>query len=744
MPWTCLGVLVGILLLLAGLAPAATRQPDQVPVAPPDGWNMLVLLSDEALTPASSEFLDGFREVWQESRQRATIDTRHLDVARFAGTENDRELAKWLTDRYRARRIDAVVSAGRPASDFLRAHGPTIWPNARTVFAAVSEDWGRALPPHDGVVITTKSENRLTSEEALRLLPDIRQVFLIAGSTASDRRWLEAARRDLATRDPRLAVHDLADLEFDELMKRVAVLPADSVAMATVFFADAAGRTFVGRDAYSDLAAAANRPMFTTASVGVGAGLVGGLVVDYRLVGQRAARAAARELTQPRQPASLHMEPVESRWMFDARQLARWGIHESRLPVGSVVLFREPSWFQRNKNATLIGLAVLVLQAVAIVALLIERRSRRRIEAQNQAVLASMSADLAVIDRKGVVVNSNDGWARAAAVGENPFVSSGRGQQWLHADAPRGDDVDAARLHDALNAVIDEGEDERIVEYAWQADGGHRKWSHVRVSGLPQGERGAVVTHVDISVRKQAEIEVLRTLHELSDLNMRAGVGEIVASVAHEVNQPLTAALLNAQALKRLIAAGRAEPDEVVRIVDDIIEGDQRATDVIKRIHKMLRKEQFDLRSLDLNVVVNDVVQLMSSSATNEGVQLTADLESSLPSVRGDRVQLQQVAMNLVINGIHATRGHVSPAPAVRVATRVDNDLVYLVVDDTGPGVDESALSQIFEPFFSTKKDGLGVGLSISRSIVEMHGGRIDVTNLDLGGARFTVTLPAA
>ena len=412
-------------------------------------------------------------------------------------------------------------------------------------------------------------------------------------------------------------MHELAGLTWDDVLERVGTLPPDSVALAVVFFADATGRTFGSLDAYVDLAAAANRPMFATSSTFADAGLVGGLVIDYRLVGRRAARAAAAELTGRPRLASNVVEAAESRWMFDARQLARWGIRESALPAGSEILFREPSFFQRYRNPALVALAVVALQAAIIGMLLIERRVRRRTEAQNHAVLTSMSADLAVIDRHGHVVSSNDGWARAAAAAENPFVGAGRGQRWLHADgAPPQDGIDTARLREALDAVLEEIDEERIVECSWQANG-QRKWSHVRVKRLLGRPGGAVVTHVDISARKRAETEVQQTLHEMAHLNMRAGMGEILASVAHEVNQPLTASLTNAQALKRLLAGNRAEPQEVVGILEDIIEADRRAIDVLAGIRKMLRKEEFDLRPLHLNAVVGDVVRTLTSSTAN-------------------------------------------------------------------------------------------------------------------------------
>ena len=156
MAQTRLNFVAGMLLLVAGVARADARPPDRPPVPSPNGWDVLVLLSDEALTPASTELLDGFREVWRQSGERVTIHTRHLDVARFAGPENNRALAKWLAGRYRETSIDAVVSVGRPAGAFLREYGSGIWPHARRVLAAVSEEWARGMPPEGDTVIATR------------------------------------------------------------------------------------------------------------------------------------------------------------------------------------------------------------------------------------------------------------------------------------------------------------------------------------------------------------------------------------------------------------------------------------------------------------------------------------------------------------------------------------------------------------------------------------------------------------
>jgi two-component system sensor kinase FixL len=243
-------------------------------------------------------------------------------------------------------------------------------------------------------------------------------------------------------------------------------------------------------------------------------------------------------------------------------------------------------------------------------------------------------------------------------------------------------------------------------------------------------------------LRRRAEAQARTTLHDLAHLNMRAAMGELVSAVAHEINQSLTASLANAQALKRMVAADRLHHDDVSPIVDDINQANLRAADVMARIRALMRKEDPAITALDLNAIVNDVARILDGQAANDGVRIIADLEPDLPWVAGDRVQLRQVALNLVLNGVQAARLRGASPCFVRVATAARNGCVFLIVEDSGPGVVDDAVEKLFEPYFTTKKDGLGVGLSISRSIVESHGGSIGVANLPQGGARFSVTLP--
>ena len=371
------------------------------------------------------------------------------------------------------------------------------------------------------------------------------------------------------------------------------------------------------------------------------------------------------------------------------------------------------------------------------------RRSRRSTDARTRAILSSSFTGLAVLDRHGIVEDCNDKWT-APRETLNPFTAAKLGEPWLpgSAAAPADDLAGMTRVRDALLAVLSGREAERTIECDWSA-GGERRSSHLRLCHIDRREGGAIVAHVDVTASKRIEAEAQKALHELAHMNMRAGLGELVSAVTHELTQSLTASFGNAQTLKRMLPDPRVTRKELAPVVDDIAAANREATHVIERVRQLIRKEPFDLRPVDLNAVVMEVIQVLNSSAVNEGVLLVADLDPNLPAINADRVQLRQVAMNLVINAVQATRTGTVQPPVVRIVTAGANSHVSISVDDAGPGIAADVMPRLFEPYFTTKANGLGMGLSISRSIVESHGGSIAAANVPQGGARFTVILPS-
>ncbi|HTP47405.1 MAG TPA: PAS domain S-box protein, partial [Casimicrobiaceae bacterium] len=238
-----------------------------------------------------------------------------------------------------------------------------------------------------------------------------------------------------------------------------------------------------------------------------------------------------------------------------------------------------------------------------------------------------------------------------------------------------------------------------------------------------------LVSVVDITLRTQAERAAARQRDELAHLARVAMLGELSGSLAHELNQPLTAILSNAQAAQRFLVQSPPRVDKVADILIDIVKSDHRAGAVIQRLRSLLRKEEAQRHPLDINEVVEESLRLMRSDLLNRQVVVSSELAHALPAVSGDRNQLQQVLLNLVINGCDAMNGHRADNRLVIRTQKTTNGNVEVSVADRGAGIPSADLERIFEPFMTTKSHGLGLGLAICRSIVEAHGGRLWATN---------------
>jgi C4-dicarboxylate-specific signal transduction histidine kinase len=247
---------------------------------------------------------------------------------------------------------------------------------------------------------------------------------------------------------------------------------------------------------------------------------------------------------------------------------------------------------------------------------------------------------------------------------------------------------------------------------------------------------------VDVTDRKRAEREARRLKDELAHSGRVATMGEMAAALAHELNQPLAAILINAQAATRFLAAPSPDLDEVRAILHDIAGDDTRAGEVLRRIRALVKKDAAELRPLSLNSVLHEVVALVHSDAVIRGVSLSFELDPELPRVQGDRIQLQQVLLNLLLNAFDAMSQCPPGERTVLICSQHDHSEVRISVSDQGHGIRPQDMAGLFEPFWSTKPAGLGMGLSISRSIITSHGGRLWAENNPGRGATFVFALP--
>ena len=236
--------------------------------------------------------------------------------------------------------------------------------------------------------------------------------------------------------------------------------------------------------------------------------------------------------------------------------------------------------------------------------------------------------------------------------------------------------------------------------------------------------------------------ELQQTRHSLDLLARSNMLGEYATMFAHELNQPLTAILSNAQAAKRYLAIDTASPEEILAILDDIVRDDKRASEIIKRLRNLLRKEEVIRERFDIVAAIGEVVEILNNEFKEKSINLSEKYTSSPVLVYAGRVELQQVMLNLIINAVHVLDDSQNQSRKLDITAGVIDGLVKVEVADSGPGISNEVYESLFDSVITGRNDGMGMGLAISHRIIETYGGRIWARNAEAGGAVFSFTLP--
>jgi PAS domain S-box-containing protein len=412
------------------------------------------------------------------------------------------------------------------------------------------------------------------------------------------------------------------------------------------------------------------------------------------------------------------------------------------LPGGSIRYISSRSRGHTNSSgrlARLMGVSIDITEQKRT------EETLRESEEFNRTILASLRTRIAILDKKGTIVSVSEAWEQFAW--ENGAVSLaglGPGINYLEAcqrSILANDDL-ATQAREGIQSVLDGKMDLFSLEYPCHSPSESR-WFLMEVMPFRRSEGGVVVSHTDVTKRKNAELEARQRGEELAHVTRIATIGELGTSLAHEINQPLTAILCNAEAAQRFLSGVTPDLDEVRQILDDIVKDDKRAGEVIRRMRTLVKKQAPRRNTVDLNDTIRETLALARSTSFLEGLTMVAELDPELPTVQGDRVQLQQVILNLLLNAIAAMKDIPTASRELIVkTTRDENGTAMVAVTDSGTGFDRNAIDRLFEPFYTTKGEGLGMGLSISQTIIKAHGGAIGAANNPKGGATFTVTLP--
>jgi PAS domain S-box-containing protein len=732
-----LQVLVTLVAILAAAGPAIAKNSLRV-----------VILYDERTELPGLALLDAAidRTLKAESQQPIDVYRISMDLSRSDSPAYRTGLRDFLATKFAGQHVDVVVAVMVQALDFALQYRAGLFPNAPIVFCGLDR---RDLEQRGPLIKTTgvllKRSFAPTLELALELHPTTRQVIFVGGTSAFDRWILEQARGELEPYRSRVELKWLSELPLAELLDRLRGLPPETIVLFGSLFRDGDGQSFVPQEVVRQVSQAANVPVYGFFDQYVGHGIVGGRVYGWDNDGEQVGRMILR-LLAGEDPARIALgESSGTTTQFDWRQLKRWGIGAGRLPADAVVLFRPPTLWSEHRREVLLAVALFLLQLLLIGALLLSGARRRRAENQLREsefrfrTLADTSPVLLWLsDADGRLVFVNRGWLEFTGGTQE----SETGRTWM--ERVHHDD-----LSELVNSCGSATDARRGFSLECRLARGNGEYPWFLVTEVPRfdldGEfLGHIGSGMDLSAQKEAALEMQRSRAELTHVARVATMGEITASVAHELKQPLGAILANAEAGTIMLDSGRWTPEEIREIFADIRADDRRAADILSRIRNLMEKREPLRAPVAVNETAAEVIRLLSIEAGERRVAMRFEPAADLPEVTGDRVHLQQVLMNLVLNGLEAMAAIPESQRRLVVRTgRNGNGTVEIVVSDNGPGISEDRMPRLFEPFWTTKQHGLGMGLTISRSIVEAHEGRIWAENGSPRGATFHVVLPA-
>jgi PAS domain S-box-containing protein len=507
------------------------------------------------------------------------------------------------------------------------------------------------------------------------------------------------------------------------------------------------GRLGSPTEGVTEIAKATSAPTYSPVATMFGGGIVGGYMDSY--IGQGAAVAdLALDILSGRDPSTLpHQARLPLRYRVDARQLQRWGLREASLPSGTSVEFRQPTLFEQYRKAIVSALLAFAAQAGIITLLLFQRRKRRSAEkmlkeSEDRMAFAAASTNIGLwrLDVASGRLWATEHCRQMFGITDDVSLSWDLFLEAVHPDDRQA--VEEFLQSPVLVGHSDAGEFRVLLP----ADG--QRWylfRHYTVSD--ENRRPLYVSGIftDVTDRKNAEAQAELQRKEITHMMRVAALGELSGGIAHELSQPLAAILANAQAARRLIGAKYYNREEIAEILDDIVQEDTRAGQVIHRLRRLLKKGEHESALVDMNEKVKSTIELLHSEFVNRKIKIETDLKPGLPPISGDQVQVQQVLLNLMMNAMEAMASTPSSKRMLSIGTRATAEgFVEVSIRDFGPGMSPDELKGIFQPFFTTKKHGLGLGLSICSTIVTSHRGRLNLSNAKGGGATATISLPLA
>ncbi len=686
------------------------------------------------------------KRLLDRSPSKIDIAAEFLDLARFPSAADEFRVARYLADKHASAPPDIIMPLNPEALRFATKYRGIIAPKAPIVFCCVTPDVATAADrPKDITGVYSHFDIGKTIALAQQLQPEARNLVVISGSSEIDRRWLATARKEIEPYENRLNTEYWIGVPYKSLLERASHLARETIIVFMTDFDDTTGQPLSPAQVVEALAPVASAPIYGPSDTYLGRGVVGGYMDSFELMGASAADLAL-EILAGRNPSSIDPQLSANRnFLVDARQLARWQLTEKNLPADTIVSFKQPTMWEEHRYVVLATVLVILLQAIMITALLAQMFARRRAETSLKeseerwrSVFEMSTVGIALADHNFRFQATNV--AFQAMVGRTDDELRGLSPLDLCADEER---EPLRLLYEQVRRGTQQSYD-TVQQY--RHAGGAPVWVHAYVSRLQSNKSKPplfLATTIDITDRKRAEGASRDALSELARVARLTTMGEMTASIAHEINQPLGAIVNDGSAGLRWLANTTPDIERARACFRRIVNDGHRASQVISGIRAMLEKGSDAKELLDINRLVREVLLFAHGEIENQNIVVRAELDENLSKVLVNRIQLQQVVLNLVMNGIDAMATLGSRARVLKLRSGQNgSSSVTLTVEDAGIGIDKNIIGRIFEAFFTTKTHGMGMGLSICRSIVVAHGGELFVSSGDLYGSIFQLELP--
>jgi signal transduction histidine kinase len=695
-----------------------------------------VFWSSEDLT-ASVAASETLRDTFAAASDLTTdYFAEYFESDRFPGAAYEEAFRDYLARKYAGRPVDVIIAHTDAVLRFLLRHRATLFPDAAIVHNGV------VVPDPEtserGAGVTSLISAPPLSETltlALRLHPSAQRVHVIAHAPGREGRMEAMARSQLRGRDRTVPLEFPQPATLEELLAVVRAVPPHDVIVYVRWSSSEPGRSGAAADGAGLVAGAARAPVYVVTDANLGSGAVGGAIYSVTEIGRRLAETSVRILRGVR-AQDIPNERLTATPTFDARQLARWNIAEAALPASSRILFRDVSGWVTHKWLIAGAVGFVGLEALMIGALVLQRSRRRESEARNQAILRCLPDLMFLQTADGVFL---DYYSRdPAGLLHPPETFLGRPMRDVL--PPEMVNLLEDKFRDVFASDNPGTADPVTVEYEMTMPNGLRHYE-ARLVACDSTRVLSIVR--DITDRKRADEELRRTQEELATASKLSTLGEFTASIAHELNQPLAVVTMNANLSLRWTADGERRIPQIRAALQDVVAAAARATDVVKHARKVYQHRSLEIAPLDVAALISGVCDIVKRRLRAAGVGLELDIAGGLVA-RADAVALRGVLLNLIVNAAEAMEQVDRGRRNLTIRARLNSAGSILVsVIDTGPGVPAEMVDVLFRTGQTTKPDGMGIGLSTSRAIVEAHGGRIGLTSNDASGATFTFTIPA-